>query len=68
MTAAEELVLIDAALTQAYTANAQAYSNNGKGKTLLEIGKLIERKKELEATVARQTSGMWYAAQSRNPE
>ena len=69
MTAAEELVLVDAALSQAYTANAEAYASpGGQSKTLIDIDKLIARKKELELQINRQTYGGFQVAQFRDPE
>lgn len=69
MTAAEELVLIDAALTQAYTANAQSYSGPaGRARTLLAINDLLARKRELELQINRETYGGFQVAQFRDPE
>ena len=69
MTAAQELVLVDAALEQAYTANAQSYGGPAnRSKVLLDIEKLIARKKELEAQVSHEASGGFWVAQNRAVE
>ncbi len=63
MTAAQELGYVDAALQAAYQANASAYTIDARSKTLLDITKLIERKKELELIIARQSNGGFAAVQ-----
>lgn len=56
MTAAEELTLIDAAMTAILTGGVASYSINGRSVTRLDYRFLVERKKELEIAIARQSS------------
>ena len=51
MTSAEELVLIDAAITNILTVG-QAYSISGRALTKADLKFLYERKKELTALIA----------------
>jgi hypothetical protein len=54
---AQELALVDAALEQLYQTNTQSYSVADRSKVAIEISQLINRKKELEWAVARQSNG-----------
>jgi hypothetical protein len=74
MTAAEELALIDTAITNLITGGAQSYSISGGGGagrsiTKLSYSQLVQRKKELEIAIARQSStGSCPVAQFRKPD
>ncbi len=57
MTAAEELVLIDAALTKIYTAAAQSIGARERQLTFLAIKDLTKRKGELENVIAGEDTG-----------
>lgn len=61
MTAAEELVLVNAALTAVY--QAQAYSINGRNVTKANLSELLKRKKELETQISRESGGSFYLSE-----
>lgn len=68
MTASEELEKVNTAITAILTGGVSSYTINGRGVTKLSYDSLVKRKKELEAAVARETSGGFFAAQFRDPE
>ena len=63
MTKAEELVLVDAAITKIYSAG-QAYGVDGRTLTRANLPELLKRKEKLEADIAvtaGTTTGRTYA-------
>lgn len=56
MTPAQELALINAAITAILEGKAQSYSMNGRDVTRLDLNDLWKRKNELEAAIARDSS------------
>ncbi len=73
MTLADELALINTAITNLLTGGAQSYSTQGGGGgqsvTKLDYEQLIERKKEIEVAIARQSStGTCPVASFRRPD
>lgn len=73
MTAPEELVLVDTAITNLLSGGAQSYSTQGGGGgqsvTKLSYDQLVKRKKELEIAISRQTSaGTCPVASFRRPD
>lgn len=68
MTAAEELILVDASLAALYASNTASYSIKDRSRQHLELTQLIARKKELELAVARATHGMFDVAKFRTTE
>lgn len=72
MTAAAELALIDTAITSLLAGGAQSYSTQGGGGgqsvTKLSYEQLVARKNQLEASIARASSGSFAAVQFRRSE
>lgn len=68
MTAAEELALINTAIESILTGKVQSYTINGRAVTRLDLADLWQRKKELEAAVARESSGSFLLARFRNAD
>jgi hypothetical protein len=66
MNAEQELALVNAALEAILGGKVQSYSINGRQVTRLNLSELWNRKKELEATVARASSGGFFLARVRS--
>lgn len=68
MTAAEaqtELTAVNAAILAIVTGKAQSYSLHGRNVTRLDLTQLRELRKELEAVIARSSSGTFLLARFR---
>jgi hypothetical protein len=68
MTDTALLALVETALESLLTGGISAYSINGRQFTKLDLPELNKMRKELQASVAAASSGMFYASQFRNPE
>ena len=63
-----ELTLLETAYTALLSGNAQEYTIGSRRVTKLDAAWLTKRMDVLRAQVIRQTYGMAWAAQNRNPE
>jgi hypothetical protein len=68
MTASEELEKIDAAIAAILDGKVAAVGGNGRNAQFLSLDALYKRKAQLEATVSRQSRGMFQLARMRRPE
>lgn len=71
MTVAEaqaELTAVNAAILAIVTGKAQSYSINGRTVTRLDLNSLRELRKELEAVIARASSGTFLLARFRQAD
>lgn len=65
MTPAQELALINAAITAILTGKVQSYSMNGRDVTRLDLADLWKRKNDLELAISRE-GGVFSVARMRD--
>lgn len=65
MTPAQELALINAAITAILEGKAQSYAINGRSVTRLDLASLWKRKSDLEIAISRD-SGVFSVARMRD--